>query len=138
MFDRGPLQRRDLINTVERLHFWAAEDPGIQIAKNELLSQIKNLDMTISAKGFFTIDRHLLASVIFPEEILIQFDCVNVNGLFTVRRWIVHVLRHLHPVPIGCTRTLIYQMAKANNDTETSPVSFKHNRTFVTSLHSSH
>lgn len=45
------------------MRFWAVDDSKIQFAKGELLSQVNYLDMSITAKGFFTINRQLMASV---------------------------------------------------------------------------
>lgn len=47
----------------EKLTFWASNDRMVHIAKNELLDQINHLTISISGKGFFTIDRQFLARV---------------------------------------------------------------------------
>lgn len=56
-------QKTELIKNIEKLTFWAGDNEKLHFAKQELLSQINNLDISISGKGFFTIDRQFLAGV---------------------------------------------------------------------------
>lgn len=56
-------QKTELIKNIERLTFWAGDNEKLHFAKQELLSQINNLDISISGKGFFVIDRQFLAGV---------------------------------------------------------------------------
>lgn len=58
-----PRQKIDLIKNIEKLTFWAGENDQLHYAKQELLSQINNLDISISGKGFFIINRQFLAGV---------------------------------------------------------------------------
>lgn len=59
------LQKMKLIDNIEKLLFWPGDNDKLHFAKRELLNQIKNLDISISGKGFFTVDRQFLAGVIF-------------------------------------------------------------------------
>lgn len=45
--------------------FWPGDNDKLHFAKQELLNQIINLEISISGKGFFIIDRQLLTGVIF-------------------------------------------------------------------------
>lgn len=56
-------QKIDLIRNVERVVFWTPNDQKLYSEKHELLSQINNLDITISGTGFFNLNRHFLAGV---------------------------------------------------------------------------
>lgn len=82
-------QKVELIKNIEKLTFWAGDNEKLHFAKQELLSQINNLDISISGKGFFIINRQFLAGVIF--------DCIRFPFL----------LRS------GNNRTLSFQMAAA-------------------------
>lgn len=57
------LQKTELIKNIEKLTFWAGDNEKLHFAKQELLSQINHLDISISGKGFFIIDRQFLAGV---------------------------------------------------------------------------
>lgn len=54
-------QKTELIKNIEKLTFWAGDNEKLHFAKQELLSQINNLDISISGKGFFIINRQFLA-----------------------------------------------------------------------------
>lgn len=55
-------QIKDLIENIERFTFWATDTPLYQL-KHDILSQISNFPIHISASDFFTIDRKFLAAV---------------------------------------------------------------------------
>lgn len=57
------LQKAELIKNIEKLSFWVGDNRKLNYAKQELLSQIKNLDISISGKGFFTVNRGFMGSV---------------------------------------------------------------------------
>lgn len=52
-----------MIKNIEKLTFRVDGDGLLHFAKQELLSQINNLDISISGKGFFTINRQFSAGV---------------------------------------------------------------------------
>lgn len=56
-------QDNDLVEHIENLTFQAGENGKIHFAKQELLSQIKNLRFTISGNKFFILNRGSLANV---------------------------------------------------------------------------
>lgn len=56
-------QKTELIKNIEKLSFWADDNQKLSFAKHELLSQINNLDISISGKGFFIINRSFMAGV---------------------------------------------------------------------------
>lgn len=45
------------------LTFWAGDHGKLHIAKQELISQINTLDISINGDGFFTINRQFLSGV---------------------------------------------------------------------------
>lgn len=92
-----------MIKNIEKLRFWAVDDSKIQFAKGELLSQIKYLDMSISAKGFFTINRQLMASVICFQECwrLAVHSENDMSLLFAVGGRTLHLHRDLLSVSPG-------------------------------------
>lgn len=51
------------MTNVEKLTFWIGDSKILQYAKEELLHQIDNLDISIHGNGFFKVDRKFLASV---------------------------------------------------------------------------
>lgn len=55
----------DLIKNIEKMTFYANDQRKVHIAKQEVLSQINNLDISISAIGLFNVDRQFLAGVSF-------------------------------------------------------------------------
>lgn len=64
------LQKTGLIQDIEKLTFWAGESDKVHYVKQKLLYQINNLDIAISAKGFFIMNRQFLAGVIFRFSFL--------------------------------------------------------------------
>lgn len=54
-----------MIKNIERLTFWAGDDNTLHFVKQELLSQINTLEISINCKGFFTINRQFFAGVCF-------------------------------------------------------------------------
>lgn len=56
-------QKTKLIKNIEKLAFWAGDNQKLQFAKQELISQINNLDISISGKGFFTVNRQFMTRV---------------------------------------------------------------------------
>lgn len=74
-------QKTELIKNIERLTFWAGDNEKLHFAKQELLSQINNLDISISGKGFFVIDRQFLAGV-SHKSFVIEFSCRLYNTHF--------------------------------------------------------
>lgn len=95
-------QKIEFLKNIEKLRFWAIDDSKIQFAKGELLSQIKYLDMSITAKGFFTINRQLMASVRdqdhlnFVWKITFFFKFVSVGGCP------LHLYRNILSISSGC------------------------------------
>lgn len=45
------------------MSFWARDCEKLYSAKQELISQINNLDISISGKGFFIINKEYIAGV---------------------------------------------------------------------------
>lgn len=66
-----------LINNIEKLVFWPGDNDKLHFAKQELLSQIKNLEISINGKGFFNIDRQFLAGVSFFYFLNINENKIN-------------------------------------------------------------
>lgn len=58
-------QKTELVEHIEKLTFWAGDNEKLHYAKQELFSQISNLDLSITGKGFFVINRQSLADVCF-------------------------------------------------------------------------
>lgn len=52
-----------LIKNVEEFVFWAGENAETHNAKQELIDQINNFNISIRAKGFFELNRRFLATV---------------------------------------------------------------------------
>lgn len=69
-------QKTDLFKCFEKILFWTVDDDKLNSAKGALLSQIDNLDLAITANGFFILNRQFLATVRFlhAEEIRNSFD----------------------------------------------------------------
>lgn len=59
------LQKIELIEHIENLTFWAGDNEKLHFAKQELFSQMNNLEFSITGKGFFPINRKSLANVSF-------------------------------------------------------------------------
>lgn len=57
------LQKMKLIKNIEELTFWTGANEKLYFAKQELLGQIKSLDISISGEGFFIIDRQFFTGV---------------------------------------------------------------------------
>lgn len=57
------LQKTKLITNIEKLTFWIGDNQDLHIAKQALLLQISNLDISINGNHFFIIDRKFLAGV---------------------------------------------------------------------------
>lgn len=53
----------ELIKNIEKLTFWTGENEKLHFAKQELLAQIKSLDISISGNGYFIIDRRFFTGV---------------------------------------------------------------------------
>lgn len=51
------------MTNVEKLTFWVGGSNSLQYAKEELLLQIENLDISIMSNQFFKVDRKFLAGV---------------------------------------------------------------------------
>lgn len=60
------------MKNIEKIAFWTNNDDKLYSAKLALLSQIENLDLSITGKGFFTLNRQFLANVseIFRIQII--------------------------------------------------------------------
>lgn len=56
-------QKTAFIKNIEKLSFWADENQKLHFAKQELISQINNLDISISGKGYLTVNRQFMAGV---------------------------------------------------------------------------
>lgn len=58
-------QKTKLITNIEKLIFWIGDNQKLHFAKQDLLQQINNLDISINGNDFFIIDRQFLAGVSF-------------------------------------------------------------------------
>lgn len=67
MSPSSSLQKTALIKNIEKMSFWASDCEQLHSAKQELISQISNLDMSISGKGFFIINKEYIAEVGDPS-----------------------------------------------------------------------
>lgn len=56
-------QKTKLITNIEKLTFWIGDNDKLHYAKEELLLQIDNLDISINSNDFFIVDRKFLAGV---------------------------------------------------------------------------
>lgn len=56
-------QKAEFIKNIEKMSFWVGDHQKLHYAKQELLSQINNLDLSISGNGLFTVDRRFMATV---------------------------------------------------------------------------
>lgn len=59
------LQKIKLITNIEKLTFWIKDNDKLHFAKQELILQINNLNISMNAEDFFIIDRQFLANVSF-------------------------------------------------------------------------
>lgn len=57
------VQISEYLRSIEKLTFWASDDRKMHTAKQELLTQIDNLRISINGKGLFAIDRPFLTGV---------------------------------------------------------------------------
>lgn len=65
-------QKIEFIMNIEKLTFWTGDNnQKFHSAKQELLSQINNLEISITGKGFFTVNRELMAEV----KLGVSFEC---------------------------------------------------------------
>lgn len=85
------IKKSELIKNIEKLTFWAGDNEKLHLAKHELLSQINNLDLSISGKGFFTIDRQFLAGVSSFELINITLIYNSFSNVFIFSRLLLPV-----------------------------------------------
>lgn len=83
IFRFGGKQKTELIKNIEKLTFWAGDNEKLHFAKQELLSQINNLDISISGKGFFVINRQFLAGVSLGKTV--DHFQNTIMTLFTMR-----------------------------------------------------
>lgn len=56
-------QKIEFIRNIEKLVFWAGDQHKLQFAKQDLIAQMNNLNISISGKGFFTLNRQFMAAV---------------------------------------------------------------------------
>lgn len=56
-------QKTAIIKNIEKLSFCASDCEKLHTAKQELILQVNNLDMAISGKGFFIINKEYIAGV---------------------------------------------------------------------------
>lgn len=57
------LQISEYLRSIEKLTFWASDDRRMHTAKQELLTQINNLRISINGKELFDIDRPFMTGV---------------------------------------------------------------------------
>lgn len=58
------LQRIKLATIIEKLTFWIDDENGtLHFAKQDLMLQVENLDISINGNGFFIVNRKFLAGV---------------------------------------------------------------------------
>lgn len=112
MNNLSSLQKSEFIRNIEKITFWASNDRKTHNAKQELLSQINDLRISISGKEFFAIDRPFMAEVSLVHRfnriadfkmcaytsqmvvtcctyaiIFIQLNTTNGNTSWTDREW---------------------------------------------------
>lgn len=68
------LQIAEYIKNIEKLTFWASDNRKLHTAKQELLSQIDKMRISITAKDFFAINRPFLAAVSSRSYDLLVFS----------------------------------------------------------------
>lgn len=56
-------QKTALVKNIEKMNFWTSDCEKLHNAKQELISQINNLDILIEGKGFFIINKEHSAGV---------------------------------------------------------------------------
>lgn len=94
------VQKVDLIKNIEKLTFWAGDNDKLHYAKQELLSQINNLDISISGKGFFIVNRQFLAGV--SVYFNLNFEMVFLqNSRFTDGSRLLYVHHYIHSILSG-------------------------------------
>lgn len=76
------------------LTFWVGDDKKLHFAKQELLSQINNLDITISGKGFFIINRQFLHGVSISDivDTVKSLFAFNFEIISFLNRWALLVV----------------------------------------------
>lgn len=79
-----PYQKIELIKNIEKLTFWPGDNEKLHFAKQELLSQINNLSISINGKGLFNIDRHFLAGVNYAMAICL-IKSIEFENILTFR-----------------------------------------------------
>lgn len=55
----------ELLENIERYGFYACDNVQLHEIKNELLEQIRNFSFAVTARGYFTFNRNMLAGVSF-------------------------------------------------------------------------
>lgn len=60
-----------LWKNLEKSIFCAIDDDDLHNAKQEILAQLSKFDITITARGFFDIDRRFIAAVRRFEHLII-------------------------------------------------------------------
>lgn len=103
-------QKTEFIQSIEKLTFWAGDNQKLHFAKQELLSQIQNLEISINVKGFFTVNRQLMAEV----SVRFSFECSScLNSLLIFvlclcvcvcidRDLLLHLLHHIYSILFDC------------------------------------
>lgn len=100
LFDSGiPIKRRSLnlnklyslqiseyLRSIEKLTFWASDNRKMHTAKQELLTQIDNLRISINGKGLFAIDRPFLTGVCSYHYTFVTY--LLILGVFD-HRWLL-------------------------------------------------
>lgn len=95
-------QKIELIDYVAKLTYGTNDNVDLQIAKQELLSQVNNLTIVIGGKDFFFLDRPFLAGVSSLDKcVIIKLNIKILHFSFvhqpTDGSFLLHVCSHFHP-----------------------------------------
>lgn len=90
-------QQNQLVRNIEMMAFRAAGHEKLYFAREELLSQVKNLSISINSKGLFNIDRPFFSTVsenvsFFGQNILNKVEGMwKFKNCFSRSRWLLPV-----------------------------------------------
>lgn len=56
-------QKVELMKNIERLAFWVGRDIELHTIKNQLLTQVDNLDISVNGNGLYIMNRQYWAEV---------------------------------------------------------------------------
>lgn len=71
------LQKNTLAKNLEKFMFWSNEYDTLFNAKQEILMQLNELNIAIAARGFFDVDRQLIAGVSILRALIICHDPIE-------------------------------------------------------------